>query len=437
MQVTISYYDGGNMANKPVLLFIYDGLEIGGIETHLVSIAQECNEKKYRMIWAVSKYMKGDQTLLDIMRKSQVETLRVHKINKDRIGNCCFYDVNRFETLSLASNEELFVISFDIQSFFLGESIKKKYSKSNLVHNVFYTPHESMAYRDQDILNRLGNGMIYELYHAFYKSILKKIIANDGLYFMDELHRKYLKKIYGFTLSKEHVIPLGLNSTKGYDENIARKKRKEEVFRLLSIGRVDFPHKEYILGLVDSFQKIAKEYPFTELTVIGYGKDEELLLSKINSLESEVQSRINFVGKIPLPNLPEYISKAHVCIAQGLSLQEAAKEGVVCIVAPSFSKSDQSGGYVHENEDISLAYKGNRTFYQDIKEIIDMNEENYALMCKHTFEIWLENYGNNNIDNSLLRMKNINNKRSVNIFQIGISQFIASVFLFFKAVMKK
>ena len=62
-----------------------------------------------------------------------------------------------------------------------------------------------------------------------------------------------------FTDVKGIIVP-PVNGPSGYDLAALEERVKREVFNIISVTRFDFPHKQFLLGLVDAYALLKTKY---------------------------------------------------------------------------------------------------------------------------------------------------------------------------------
>jgi glycogen synthase len=134
-------------------------------------------------------------------------------------------------------------------------------------------------------------------------------------YFMSasQATKQWLVNYYGIAEEKISVVPYGIN-LQNYPEEIDCEKiinqlGKDDHKIILYAGR--FVLQKGIDYLIETFEKVLKEIPNAKLVLIGEGKKEEEIRSKLTLLGTDC---FEILKKMPFEELPPYYRSADVVV---------------------------------------------------------------------------------------------------------------------------
>lgn len=408
---------------KKTLVIVYDSLNIGGIETLIIRMAKWCHSNGHRCIWARTKFAQVEEQMRVSLVAAGIEEVFVKKKWNSFSTSAKFYNLNNFD-FPFKKGEEITVLSFDLLSFLLGEAIKRRYV--NHVDNVFYVPHPWTSYRDTRISKKLLP--IKLCYYHFYRNIIISLIRNDNIVFMDEAAKDFCAKHYNYYDSiNEWIIIRLAQDINPYKHTAVHTKFTREEFRVLTMGRLDFPFKAYVFGIVDSIHELIKEKVELKLKIIGYGAGEQRLVSYVNELPPNVRENIEIVGKVPYDELTTYFDEANLFVGVGTTLLDAANHSVPSIIATPYQEGVSTGGFFHECPELLGIIQGVGTsdIISGIKFIMKTSEEEYEDMCIKTHQALTQYYDINLLLPKLLSVVNKSRKPIISDIRLRIINLLA------------
>lgn len=206
-----------------------------------------------------------------------------------------------------------------------------------------------------------------------------------------------------------HIIPTGIDVTRFYKENIARKD-VADLRADLSISKLDFiilyvgrvAKEKSIDFLINNLKHIVKKIPKAKLVIVGDGPDMKELMELTD--KNKLNKNVIFVGKVPWDEVPKYYQMADVFVTssttetQGLTVIEAmaASKPVVAIKDESFELviTDKQDGlfFTNEAEYQDLIYKlyKDEKYRQTIARQARISANNYSseVYAKRVLEVY-------------------------------------------------
>lgn len=371
----------------------YSDFILGGIESYFIRMFKWANENDYKT------YL-----ILPLGKKIHAAWLQNLKLFNVVIG---YFDKTTWKAKILTENgkEILFlenmkgiVIAADIFSYVKMLYYKEKYGMNQM---------KILLYIFATTFCRVSKKRLIRLP---YNRVIKKISENS-IIFMDEDTEEYFKKIYNYKNYKGKIIRLGMEILKFSDKMVEEKLiNKKQEFNILTISRMDFPFKSYILGLLDTYNELKEIYTNMTLTIVGDGADSSQVYQKIEGLSSYKKKDIEMHGDVPYEKLQEYFKKAHVYVGMGTTLLDAANWGVPGIISKAYCKFPVSTGFFFEQyNDLSGNEKINQVQLKEMKElikqVINSTDKEYKEICKESYNTLNQYYSIDKNMRSLLKIK--------------------------------
>ena len=186
----------------------------------------------------------------------------------------------------LQQEEELHVISF-AWTFYMDIERMKKISHLKFDH-CLYCIHPETFKKGIGFKSRL----LQEYAIRSYRKIYKRMNVNRAIVMMDEINTRESDHYMKVQLDPPPAIirlPMYCQSRSdadniindGYDSNI-----------IMTAARADFPYKGYMLGLIDDFVILKKDFPHIKLQIISAGDDIDELKTKIRQTSEDVRKDI-------------------------------------------------------------------------------------------------------------------------------------------------
>ncbi len=352
---------------------------VGGIETYYMRMFEWAYAKGYRNILIVEKNGKIDKSWFEPLRKLKVEIFLYNMadimggklINRD--GKKVFFQ----------KDEDIIFISPTVSIYTMTLRAIKRYRLNA----------KSIFYIFDPVHARITR---FNCIRFIYKNLVIKKMWNNGLVFMDEETLLYAVNCYHFKeYDKNSILRLG-EFFREYDFSYNEDRLNNEDFIILSVCRMQFPFKAYILGLLKIFEEIEKDYPHIKLVIIGEGENEKELFDEWEKLDKSTRNKVSLLGKVDYYNLGNYFQKANLYIGMGTTLLDAAEYGVIGIVATSYQYEDFSFGFFKDNYCVLGGLKeegGDKFHIKDlIKQVLEWDAEEYLEASLRTYTVAKDNY---------------------------------------------
>ena len=324
---------------------------------------------------------------VDFNRKwiKELEENNIHIIfYEEKFGQYHFYSDGMGNVTQELNYESIICITSSMFEYFVADQLKRNVTSSEF-KIYFYVIHPLGVFYTQ---NKWIN-------HVYKRWFLEPICRSGSLMFMDEETRNNYWKLIGMQ-SPLNIIRLGME-IKEYSEAEILKKMKAPQINMISICRMEIPFKGYVLGLIDDFVRLQKEFSNLRLTIIGDGPEFYMVEDKVKGFGTDIQSKIELLGDVPYSELDEYIRKSYVLVGMGTTILDGAGMGVPCCVTASYQMKDRTYGLFHNHPNI-LGYTLDKfcgelsTIYDDVSQILKLDQKEYLRVCHKTYEAYKENY---------------------------------------------
>lgn len=363
-------------APKKTLIVNYFGLQIGGIETYLAKLIQYSTKEGYRVIWITRHGAYEKCYFKEIVSHPLVEVVFI-------TGNALTWYPHK--KIVFDKKEHVTMISMDIVSFMKAEKIRQ-YAKVEEFNHILALPHfTGISYYPERAFRTKCERKYWS---SFIKKYANELLEKDCIRAYSLKHLDYYEKNYGVTIEdKPNKILKKINNIKDYDENYFKEKAssRQKEFTIVTCGRFDFPHKGYILGLLDDFAQLKEKHSKLKLIVIGYGPDENQVLDKISKMPKSTQDSIELVGAVSPFELCKYFEKGHLNIGLAGALFDGAICALPSLCVRHYATTCETYGYIHEIEGTYLREDPASPIKPYVEELLGMSDEEYIALTKNCF----------------------------------------------------
>ena len=367
-----------------VLIINYPTLEnVGGIEKLICNLTEYMINHGARVLWIGKKGEKYcAKSFKDVMCDPRVT--KVNLINPNLTWFC-------HDEIQIDKNDDAVMIAFTPMELAKNEYFIKKHQLKNVIP--FYI-----------VPNTIGKSYYLETYFSnkFVRSIVWRFMRGNMLRWekmgvirfcaklqIESLEQSYKIKIH----DKDNKLVLALNPIPPLDVEMLRVKckSKSSEFNIITVGRFDFPHKGYMLGLVRTFGRLRGKYPQLRLTIVGFGPDEKVLRDEIEKLPVEFQQGIRMTGEVPPKELKSYFGSSHLNVSVAGAVSAGARCGCLSLIARNYcdDECEVYGIYSNDSKHMTVSRDKGELVDSYIENVINMPEEEYMENCKKCYETCL------------------------------------------------
>lgn len=295
--------------DERLYIFVADGMNIGGIETLLIRMANQIADLGYRVMIVAQN------------------------------GPCLESVGNKVVTFELVAGQSLFSQLMKMPLKHVTEDTKVLFwaaTPYNLVSIYKYQRHLNKKYRAESVAVSgifgparpiQGLRRRYDMLdHLFVLGWLPK----GSVYFMSEVVQETYVKQFGNYFRKWPIHKLALGRP-----SIEWRPRERDVLKVVSIGRIT-EFKPYNFGALDVVEAMIKRRIPISWDIWGHGDQSELLQRAIH--ERGLTSYIRFRGELPYSQFQKVASEADLFVGMGTAALEAADMGVPTLVALTWSR---------------------------------------------------------------------------------------------------
>ena len=358
------------MESKTMVIFIWDHMLIGGIETYIYKSIKYLREQGINCIWVKSKYAKVAEEFYE-----ELDRPEIIKINRKK-------SIDKLDWSIIPSNiQRIEVITFDIGMFGEAEKLKMTLRKKLEVDTFLFIPHFTGgtifledAYKGKAVCtvqNKMSN-------------IIAKMIQNNNIFCFSKKHIERLVESYGkvkWGNLLPNLVP-AIPENYSFDEENCIKlfERSHLRFNILAVTRFEFPHKGFLIGLIHTFARLKKEFVQITLTIIGYG-DDETVKKTIAFYPKDITDSITLIGKVSPNKLKDYYRDANLNIGLAGGCSQGAKWGALSIPARHYSYTCEVYGYYPKAKEFIISSAPGKPLEKYIREILKMDKATYLKKC--------------------------------------------------------
>lgn len=390
--------------SRKAFVFLYADMDLGGIQKYIYNYLSFFNKNNIDTYWIAP-----NKTVVDKGFKEEILKVNIirGKIN-DQVRD------------KLSSYDNVVALTFSVLQF---EKMKKLVGDIANIRLFYVIPHfKNPELHPEDFFaTKVCKKMIRKWVRSFYQDYL----SSNQLFFINEKHGLALREHYDLPLDsvKEHVCKK-VREIPEYDEPVIEKKLNNDEFNIITVSRFEFPHKGYVLGLLDIFPEIVSKCPKAKLIIIGYGEGEPEVNRKIDFMPKDISDRITVIGRVSYVELQEYYSNAHLSIGVAGSASDAATFAVPTLVARHYCEECEVYGQFADFSHKRLSEEPGNNVMPYIEQVYAMENQEYIDLCRKTYNT-VEQILNSDFDP--LWMFKVEQREPVNhsIFKVGTIKFRA------------
>ena len=343
---------------------------MGGIESVTHEYIQYAITQGIRVVWLCYSEMQIAETFKDVL--NHVECIRVNKPSSKDI---------LIDPLQL--DGDVVVLSFTPLFLSRALTLSQNYPHCNMVNLYIVANTRGRYYYSEENFWGLSKRLV-----AAKAKHFNQLWANQGyLRFFTSLQAEAFERNYDcvFDNKKEIVIPPA-TETAVLDEKTLKMRISRKEFNLISVTRFQFPHKQYLIGLIKDYGVLKKKYPQLKLHIVGYGPGQSLVEETIGGLSEEAQKDVILYGEMGADEIAQLMKSMHLNISVAGSVFAGARNGVLSIPARNFCEGEcEVYGFLPDSYELITATRpGNRAIGY-IEEVINMSDTEYEDQCRASY----------------------------------------------------
>lgn len=360
----------------------------GGIETLMIRMARWLKENGYSSVILTDSERKADPDLLrELQRDSAVFSIPFRGYR-----NLSLHD------FAIRTDERLKVIVFSYPGYLIADEIRRQVKKSQIL---FYDPHQYGLILEFYV----SNPLLKKAAHIWAKHLVRRMDRQQELVYMDGLCMERTARTYGCSSRPDLVIPLAMK-LHHFDREKTLETYGRKEFHILTVSRMEFPFKGYVIGLIGLFEQLCRQYPGLHLQLVGDGSNQKELKNRLGHLEPDIRKRVHWHGNVPYEKLGSYFEKANLYIGMGTTVLDAANHGIISLPVGSYTYQCKGYGFLYEDP-MNLGGIGGRTELLGlIRNVLSFTAEEYCRCVELQFDALRPLYDSDHVMHGFLRWKN-------------------------------
>ena len=309
---------GTQSTDSRLYMFVADGMDIGGIETLLIRMANQTAELGYPVIVVAQN------------------------------GPCMESLGNKVSTFQLAAQKPLFSQLKQVPTDYLTDKTRVfiwAATPYSLVSIYKYQRHLNHRKRAQSVSvsGIFGPARSVRGLKSRYDMMVHRLVLgwlpSKSVYFMSRAIQNTYIEQFGSYFANWPIHKLALDQS-----DYIWQPRESNVLKIVSIGRIA-KLKPYNFGALDVVESMAEKNIAVHWDIWGHGDESELLKEAIR--DRGLSSHVTFHGELPYSNFKQVALDADLFVGMGTAALEAALMGVPTVVALAWSRLG-TYGFLHQ-----------------------------------------------------------------------------------------
>lgn len=360
---------------KRKLVINYRNLLMGGIEDIISILIKNSIDMNDEIIWLSDVEPKISPIYKDLLRDSHITRIpcNIHGVYWSKFNNIDFLNYG-----------EIVIISF---SFFdhirILQQIKK--SPNSNIKPYYIIPHFTggLVFPEQLVWN-------LKIVRYFAGKIYKRWLQANMLVYCGKRHADKLSENYKGNFIYENGLFPNIEGRAPFDEGGARRNYHNTKFRIVTAGRLDFPHKGFVVGLLKSFIRLKSDrrYNKLELFIIGEGKGRSELSKIVDACEPFIATDIHFLDNMSKDKLVDFFHTCNLNISVAGCFTLGAQNGLLSLPARHYSFDCEVYGFSPNSIGYSLEDKPGEPVEKYIVKAMKLSENEYVDYCRSSYNAY-------------------------------------------------
>lgn len=365
----------------------------GGIETLILRMTKWLTNNKISVIIICDSDRTENATLVDEITNAGA---CIYRCSFRKYSN--IFDSSMCECIS---KDSLFIV-FSFPALLVADVFVARDISNSLI---FYDPHQYGLFMDYWSQNEI----IKPVLRLASIIITKRMSRRHQIIYMDYLCKnRTLKDMHIRDKYDDDVVFLPMEILPLKRQEIEAKRKKEE-FVILSICRMTFPFKGYVIGLIDEFVELYEKNPKLRLILIGTGENQDELQSKLDKVAPKVRESIKWIPGVPYSKLAEYFDKAHLYVGMGTTVADAVNHGVPSLAIGSYTYQCQGYDFFYKDATNLGGLFGKNNIAGFIKSIINLDIDEYCDLVERDYAALKSVYDIESMGTAFLNYRNAKN----------------------------
>lgn len=374
------------------IVFILSDVRIGGIATNVIKMMEGLHSLGKKIIWLHKSNFLFDRESISSFKKPYINEFVVEQ-----------YSLSEINGLLFDSKESVTVWTCSFSDFIFAEKIKRK-SKRIKIDTILWIQHY------KDFFEEAFSGIAKKvMYHLCRKAFIK-MDENNCVFYISIPHKEGFENHYKYKVKDEYFkLSNSIESEEcnyPFDEDDAKRRFELPYFNIVAIGRFDFPHKAFLIGLIRAYGELKSKHPQLRLTIIGEGAGRDQVLHEVKLLDVDAQKDLTLTGKVDYNQLPSYFADAKLNIGLAATVSDGAKCGVISLPVRHYSDSCETYGFLPESRNMTLSEEKGFDIRDYIEKVIRFDEETFVSYSRTSSQTYTKN---NSRVLSSFRLHNLSN----------------------------
>lgn len=365
-----------NEESNFTLIINYMGMQIGGIEGYLAKLMEHSLKNCYRVIWLTNQVCDNESCYKNITNHPKVEKIYI------KSGYHWEYNVK----IAFHAQEKITMFSCEPLHFLRGENLRKKYKNVKSFSHYLVLPHfTGCAYYPERFFKFK---FIHRFYFSYMKHIATKLNNFNCIRAFALKHLENYEKNYNISIrNKTDKILASVKEPIYHSEDFWENKADERkrIFNIVTCARFDFPHKGYLVGLIDCYKLLKLKHSQIKLTIVGYGNGQALLEKKISELPFEIRKDIDLQGALTNEELREQFCEGHLNVGLAGALADGAYCGLPSLLVRHYTYDCETYGQISDIQGTLLKTEKGENLIPFVEKFINMTNEEYIYNCKKDY----------------------------------------------------
>ena len=360
---------------RNVLIIDYPGMNVGGIENILSLWMEYALRQGYRVVW-ITTSVQEQQSCFKITSDDRIE---VRYVTKTIFGPC-------YPRILVRSGEHATMVTCEPLQYVLSHSAVEC-EKGSWLDHLLILPHDrgNMYYPEKFFKGNWFKAKVWN----WCKEIAAVLSESDCVLGFNEKHFTAFCSNYEININsnKQKTLPAQTPVSCIKAEDFAdRAKLRSDNFIVTTCARFDFPHKGYLIGLVNNFASLTEGCGKATLQIVGYGDGEADLKSEIDKLPIEARASIRLLGKLSPDKLREVYRRSHLAIGVAGAISLAAGQGTPSIIAREYTYNLEGYGYYCVGNTDTIRTVQGHDLKDEVRNAMRMTDDEYVELCIRTID---------------------------------------------------
>lgn len=361
--------------DKKTLIVVLSTMEIGGVQQTCLALMEYAISKDYRVVWLHKNPIRAAVAYRYVLDKVEKHIYECDYCSGLKT-NVCFSDQEKVTLLTFTPADMHCALLYastrqniKITPLYVVSNTKGRFNYIEYYYWGFFRRYVKDRY--SDIIRQWQNMNLIRFFH------------------IDQFYA--YQKSYGVSsFSPNDLVWKNIKCTQPLDHKVLENRVKRTEFNIVTVSRFDFPHKQYLLGLINDFAILKKKYPILKLHIIGYGHDEDKVNNAIANLSSNVAKDIILYGQKGEKEIAEIMKNMHLNIGVAACVGVGARNGVISLPARNFCLQDcEVYGYLPQSKTKIVSTEPGELALPYIEEVINMSDREYRQKCIDSYESYV------------------------------------------------